>query len=273
MATYKFNLQLKQISKKPYLHQDSNINLKYKKMTRSTNQTNNPTKEFRDSISSTASSYSSILGNDPFEKKREAIRKMNLIPLNCTFGIVTEHRQNDIRIPKLVRSQCKFENTKVLIAVALRRPGCLSCRVTASLLRDYHKDDNCVSLIAIVKESGAVAVDKDIQELYHKYFPFPIYKDEDWSIYKHVLGNRKDSYFNLVPKMFQMKKRLKENGITSIKGTFTGGDSLTAGGILIFDKEGHLRSILYEDFGSPLQRDHIQQAINDAMVPLQSFSL
>lgn len=221
--------------------------------------------------STSAGSKDNSAAADEMEEKRKSLRNITLTPLNCTFGLVTEDKNTLLPVTSMIKHHCKRDKTKVAIVIALRRPGCIACRETAGLINEYYGSDRNVSLICILKESGTSVINQAIQVLYSDYFPYPVYKDGSWGVYKQVLGNRRDSYFQLVPKLLKLKKRLKESG-KAIAGTYTGGDNLTAGGILVFDKSGYLRNVLYENFGAPVEKEYLHSVINEAMVPLPKKS-
>mmetsp|Transcript_4840 Transcript_4840/g.9126 ORF Transcript_4840/g.9126 Transcript_4840/m.9126 type:complete len:137 (+) Transcript_4840:360-770(+) len=81
-------------------------------------------------------------------------------------------------------------------------------------------------MIGIIKENTDV---EGVQTFQRKFFPFPLYIDEEKGFYK-ALGNRKRIIFNLMRSYSGLKKRLKKKG--NIKGNYKG-EGLLQGGVLL----------------------------------------
>jgi hypothetical protein len=116
-----------------------------------------------------------------------------------------------------------------------------------------------VPLWGVVKETGVD--DEGLLEFYNKYFPFPLFLDENLSIYQGM-GNRKIGLRTWNPIRLwrgfrSMGSRLKEK---KIEGNLVG-EGMIQGGILIFDKEGKIQYAYEEAIGDELDMDDIRAAL------------
>lgn len=116
-----------------------------------------------------------------------------------------------------------------------------------------------VPLWGVVKETGVD--DEGLLEFYNKYFPFPLFLDENRSIYQGM-GNRKIKFRTLNPIRLwrgfrSMGSRLKEK---KIEGNLVG-EGMIQGGILVFDKDGKIQYAYEEAVGEELDMDDIRAAV------------
>jgi AhpC/TSA antioxidant enzyme len=206
------------------------------------------------------------------------------MPLNCSFGIVTERREIG---PRTVRSICQLSwkqwDADVTIIFAVRRAGCGACREHAlqlndivSQLKNESIDEEAslrsdapsvepllrtrqVELVGVVKETG---VDDDaLLDFYEKYFmKHQLYKDSKWQIY-NAMGPRKLSVARLLTQTARLARRYRKKNIVNVP---FGGDIFTQGGVLIFDKEGVLRYAYLERYGDKLPEEEIKAAVRAA---------
>jgi hypothetical protein len=153
------------------------------------------------------------------------------------------------------------------ICFVVRRPGCVLCREHGQQLhREFASSDasfSTVVLWGIVKETGVD--DEGLYEFQKTYYPYPLYKDVDWAIYK-AMGNRKIALTTWNPwKLWKgykaLSQRLKEQ---KIDGNLKG-EGMIQGGILLFDAQGILRYAYEEEIGTPLDVTDIRAAY-DALV-------
>jgi hypothetical protein len=183
--------------------------------------------------------------------------KIPLIPVNCSFGIVTEKQDHKIPLQLMTRKETRIAGRDVTVLFAIRRPGCGGCREHGLQLTELAKQEK-VCVVGAIKETGVD--DAALLDFYDTYFHFPIYKDAKWDIY-HAMGGRKISTWNLLKNTSQALKRYKEKKIVNIP---FGGDLWTQGGVLIFDKGGELRHAFYENYGDEYDMDELRKAIQEA---------
>jgi AhpC/TSA antioxidant enzyme len=137
-------------------------------------------------------------------------------------------------------------------------------QLTKALAADTTSNNNTegpINLFGTVKEVGVD--DEGLSEFYHTYFPFPLYRDVNLSLYS-ALGSRKITLrtwnpFRLYRGYREMKRRLASN-----ENTLTGnlkGEGMVQGGILVFDGTGELRYSYDEEIGEALDMDDIRAAI------------
>jgi AhpC/TSA antioxidant enzyme len=195
------------------------------------------------------------------------VNKTQLIPIDCSFGTVTENKQDQIVFSAMLRKERKRLTTKrdsgVMVVFAIRRPGCASCRLNGRILTNVLAEEN-IGCIGIIKETNVD--NKALVDLYSNYFRHPIYKDEKWRIYD-AMGNRRIpvwKFLALYPKLTTLYKKEKVENVPF------GGDLFTQGGILVFDKDGNLRYTYYEKYGEYFDPEHIKKVIEDAKQPLTS---
>lgn len=183
--------------------------------------------------------------------------KIPLVPVNCSFGVVTEKEDNKIPLQPMTRKERRVTGTDVTVLFAIRRPGCGACREHGLQLTELAKQEK-VCVVGAIKETG---VDNAaLLDFYDTYFHFPIYKDAKWDIY-HAMGGRKISTWKVLTNTSKLLKRWKQKNIVNIP---FGGDIWTQGGVLIFDKQGELRYCFYENFGDEYDMDELRNAIQEA---------
>lgn len=183
-----------------------------------------------------------------------------LIPVDCRFGLVKERPENTMPLKSAVKKDRRAQGgCKVTILFAIRRPGCGNCREHGQQLTEINKLEQDVSFIGVMKHGSGVD-DAALLDFYQHYYRFPLYKDEDWKIYK-ALGGRKFSFLRALALMPRLEARYKKKGIPNVP---FGGDIWTQGGVMIFDREGNLRHTVYETYGEELDKETIRQAIKKA---------
>ena len=129
----------------------------------------------------------------------------------------------------------------------------------SALAAESSWSNNNVALLGIVKETGAD--DEGLVQFYKKYFTYPLYLDEERSLYAGF-GNRKVGLTTWNP--IRLWKGFREIGRRLKKKKLEGnmaGEGLIQGGILIFDKKGQLQYAVEEQIGSELDMDEIQMAV------------
>jgi hypothetical protein len=183
--------------------------------------------------------------------------RIPLVPVNCSFGIVTEKEDKKIPLQRMTQRERRATGSDVTVIFAIRRPGCMMCREHGLQLTELAKQEN-VCVVGAIKETGAH--NAALLDFYQTYFHFPIYKDTKWDIF-HAMGGRKIRIWDLLKNMSKTKKRCDEKNIVGIP---FGGDMWTQGGVLIFDKHGELRHCLYETCGDELDMNELRQAIQEA---------
>lgn len=114
-----------------------------------------------------------------------------------------------------------------------------------------------LSLWGIVKETGVD--DEGLLDFAANYFPFPLFKDKGWLIYK-AMGNRSISIWGLISGLFKSSSRIRSKNIS----TTLSGEGWIQGGVLIFNRKNHLVYALEENFGSELNVDDVRIAIEAA---------
>ena len=110
---------------------------------------------------------------------------------------------------------------------------------------------------AIVKETGVD--DEGLLNFAAHYFPFPVFKDKKWLVYK-AMGNRRISLWGLITGLFKSSSRIRKKNIS----TTLAGEGWIQGGVLIFNGKNHLVYALEESFGNELNADDIKLAIEAA---------
>jgi hypothetical protein len=189
--------------------------------------------------------------------------KIPLTSINCGFGIVREKDETKIPLRSMTRRECTFvPQADVTVLFAIRRPGCGACREHGMQLAELAQEDKKVCVVGAIKQIGVD--DAALLEFYQEYFHYPIYKDANWELYK-ALGGRKMNPLNLLTKAAKLAKRYKKKNIKNVP---FGGDLLTQGGVLIFDREGNLRYAYLEKYGDELDLKEIRAAIEAARIPL-----
>lgn len=195
---------------------------------------------------------------EPLLRNIQDLRDLSLVPLNCSFGVVSEKDDTKVSLRKMLRMERKKTNSNVMILFAVRRAGCPACREHALQLSEFAAKDGKIALAATVKETGAD--DQDILDFYEKYFHHSIYKDPNWGIYK-AMGARKISGFGLIRGIMNSLNRYKQKNIDYTMGK---SDGWMQGGLLVFDKDGNLRYAYEENFGEELDLDLLSAAVAEA---------
>lgn len=211
--------------------------------------------------------------------KNKLLHKIPLIPVNCSFGCVTEKVDESVSVRKMIKmeqhksfgkssSSRKSMTSKptVTVVFAIRRPGCGGCREhglqITELMNKLKQEDigKRICTVGIVKETKVD--DNALLDFYNQYFHYPIYKDDKWDIFTKILGNRKISIWKLLYMIPTLERRYSSKKIINIP---FGGDIYTQGGILIFDANYQLRHIHYENYSELYNIDDIKQSILNAM--------
>jgi hypothetical protein len=121
---------------------------------------------------------------------------------------------------------------------------------------------SCFKLFGTVKEIHVD--DTGLNEFYHEYYTYPMYKDDNLFFYNDFFGKRTvtlPSYnpFKLVSEAVTVKKRLSEKNVSgNIKG-----EGLVQGGVIVFDKCGKPRYAYEEETGKEMNMDDIIAALKD----------
>ena len=195
---------------------------------------------------------------EPLLRNIQDLRNLSLVPLNCSFGVLSENQKDKMSLRKMLRVERKKTDSDVTILFAVRRAGCAACREHALQLSEFAAKDGRIALLATVKETGAD--DKDILDFYEKYFHHSIYKDPTWGIYK-AMGARKISGLGLFKGLMNSFHRYKQKKIDYSLGK---SDGWMQGGLLVFDKDGHLRYAYEENFGDELDLELLAAAVAEA---------
>ena len=154
----------------------------------------------------------------------------------------------------------------VTVLFAIRRPGCGNCRehgIALANLCDSMANTNTntgtnanINLLGAIKETKVD--DKALLEFYTDYFPFPLYKDDQWDLFLHACGNQKLTVWDFIAQAPKLTARYKRKQVRNVP---FGGDLWTRGGILFFDARGQLQFVYYEKYGDELNLEAIEWAI------------
>ena len=150
----------------------------------------------------------------------------------------------------------------VSLVFCIRRTGCGACRGHAMQLASLVESMPDVSLMGVIKPEAVP--EERLLEFYIKYFPFPLYQDDDWSLFA-AMGNRKLSVWSMIKNAPKLAKHYQEQNTHNIA---FGGDLYTLGGLLIFDAQQQLRFVYYEKYGEELDTDALTLAIEEAKIPV-----
>ena len=191
-----------------------------------------------------------------------------LIPVDCRFSLVKEQPEKVDKLRPVCQKERRAGGCKVTVLFAIRRPGCGNCREHGRQLTEINNLERDVSFIGAMKHGSGVD-DEALLDFYQQYYRFPLYKDEDWQIYK-AMGGRKVSFFKAITSIPRLEARYKKKGIPNIP---FGGDIWTQGGVMIFDREGNLRHTYYEKYGEELDTAEIRHAIREARRPRDAGSV
>jgi thiol-disulfide isomerase/thioredoxin len=200
------------------------------------------------------------------DKLTMQISELYQIPLNlinCSFGIVRKDPQVS-SLQSVIKHQRKVTGADVTVLFAIRTPGCGLCREHGIQLSEWaakyvnlSKKHPSVTLMGVVKESGSAATDEALLNFYQGYFRHPIYQDSKWEIY-HALGGRKISVWNVLSSVRALQKRWASKNIVNQPQ----GEVWMQGGVLVFDKRGELRHVMYEKFGEMFDTDALDVVIH-----------
>jgi hypothetical protein len=200
--------------------------------------------------------------SDDLRVNTPRLYKATLSPINCGFGIVREKNEANIPVRPMTRRERRFvPEADVTVLFAIRRPGCGACREHGMQLTELAQEDKKVCVVGAIKHIGVD--DAALLEFYQQYFHYPIYKDEKWDLYK-AMGGRKINPLDFLTKALKLAKRYKQKNIKNVP---FGGDLLTQGGVLIFDREGNFRYAYLEKYGDELDMIEIKAAIQAARIP------
>jgi len=186
------------------------------------------------------------------------LNKIPLIPVNCSFGIVTTKEYQVLPLQKMIQRERKLRRSNVTVLFAIRTPSCGGCRENALLLSELYRTEPDVNIVGIVKETGVD--DAALLEFYEDYFRFPLYKDDKWKIY-HAMGGRRICRWTMFRHHECLIQRVRAKGINLCPSK---GDFRTYGGVMVFDRHGELRYTHYEKFGEEFDMDAIRAAIHEA---------
>lgn len=173
---------------------------------------------------------------------------------------------NAVRLPKMVRAERRgfSKEADVTVVFAIRRQGCGACRMHARTLVKLASQDSRICLVGAVKHIKDVAAHYEFQRTY--FDGHPLYLDPEWSIFR-ALGDRKLSPVQLLRMSPRMLRMYKDTDIENIP---FGGDIWTQGGVLIFDRNGNLRFVCHENYGTDLDLEQLEsliQRIRDEPLP------
>jgi len=185
-----------------------------------------------------------------------------LVPVDCAFSVIKECPEQTKPLKKVIKEKAKANgNCKATVLFAIRRPGCGNCREHGQQLTQLDNEPrfNDVAFVGAMKHGGGVD-DAALLDFYQNYYRFPLFKDEDWKIYK-AMGGRQLSFWTAITSIPRLEARYKSKGIPNIP---FGGDIWTQGGVLIFDRKGKLCHTIYEIYGEELDLEEIRMKIDDA---------
>jgi hypothetical protein len=193
---------------------------------------------------------------DSLRKNLNQIHKVPLIPMNCSFGLVTKKTEEVQPLQRVVKTHCRKEITDVTVVFVVRRPGCGFCREHGLQLSALAKEED-LAMIAVVK--GESCLDENLLEFRKDYYRFPVYSDEKWMLYKHM-GDKILGVSKILKALMgsASKRHAKKNIVTRVT---TKEDGRTQGGILILDQLGEVRYVYDENFGKELDIEAIRGAI------------
>jgi len=196
----------------------------------------------------------------PFSVDPQKFLRIPLVPVNCSFGVVTEHTEDIIELKSTIQKEHRRQKADVTIVFAIRRVGCKTCREHALQLLSLEEEDKKLSLIGIVKDTKN---NDGLLNFYNNYFRRPIYKDKKWSIINYM-NNRKKNPLTIVKKhLFTIRNRKEDNAYcTNELGK--GDEMWTQGGVLIFDKNYELQYIFNQTNEKSLDLNLIRKAIKNA---------
>jgi thiol-disulfide isomerase/thioredoxin len=212
---------------------------------------------FKETSSPTLSKVSDkVQLQDCLRKNLDQIHKVPMIPMNCSFGVVTMKTESVQPLQKAVKNMCRKDVADVAIIFAVRRPGCGYCREHGLQLSELAKEED-LAMMGVVK--GNSIVDENLLEFYSGYFRFPLYSDETWSLYR-LMGDRRLSVGKVLKGLLSSAgKRLSKKNI--VNRVSTKEDGLTEGGLLILDARGTVRYCYNENFGKELDVELLREAI------------
>jgi thiol-disulfide isomerase/thioredoxin len=215
------------------------------------------TEEDSSDLSTHSAVTDKVIMKDSLRKNLTQIHKVPLIPMNCSFGIVTKKPEQVQPLQTAVKNQCRQDSTDVAIVFAVRRPGCGFCREHGLQLTQLAKEED-LAMLAVVK--GDSTLDENLLEFRRDYFRFPIVQDEKWLLYK-FMGDKVLSVGNILKSFMGSagKRHAKKNIVTRHNSEE---DGKTAGGILILDKTGEIKYAYEELFGEELDIEAIRGAIH-----------
>lgn len=194
--------------------------------------------------------------------------KIPLIPIDCSFGIVTEKPHKTRPLRTVVRRERKKKHSQVTVVFAIRRAGCGACREHGLQLSYLAKQED-IGLIGITKKTEGEDLDS-LSEFYEEYFRYPLFKDANWEVFK-AMGGRATNVWHLIACLPKLAKRYANKKIKNIP--FDGGDIWTQGGVLVFDRKGELRYAYYENYGDELDLHELRLAVQAARITKSESSI
>ena len=149
----------------------------------------------------------------------------------------------------------KFTGEIGSLCFVVRRPGWFFCReqaltlsVLAAHFGEYIQE---IPIFGVVKETGVD--DAGLAEFAKEYFPFPLYRDQDFALYR-ALGNRtapasyiRNPFFAFHVVITAWHRLAKKQIGGNMKG-----EGIVQGGIIIFNKRGSPIAMYQEETGLDL---------------------
>jgi hypothetical protein len=124
----------------------------------------------------------------------------------------------------------------------------LTLSILSKEFGEYLQD---IPIFGVVKETGVD--DEGLADFQTHYFPFPLYRDQDFAFY-HALGDRQlPTGFILNPlhtinvALHAWRRLAEKHVVGNLKG-----EGIVQGGIVIFDKRGNPISMYQEETGVDL---------------------
>jgi hypothetical protein len=200
--------------------------------------------------------------------QKSTLYEIPLLLLNCSFGVVRPAEMNGVLhepvgLKEIGRRQRSATDSDITIVHVVRNPGLDSCREQAQRISTWASTPSSsippaarrlsVNLACVVKDSGTPAADEALLEFYEEYFHHPIYKDTKSQLFK-ALGSRKLPIWN---KMSPWRQRRKSSNTEALLKC----DAWMFGGLLILDKRGELRHVVFDAAGEMFDTDELDRKL------------
>eukprot|EP00934_Nitzschia_sp_Nitz4_P003477 Nitzschia sp. Nitz4//scaffold89_size161592//133406//134226//NITZ4_002397-RA/size161592-snap-gene-0.182-mRNA-1//-1//CDS//3329559673//3467//frame0 len=116
------------------------------------------------------------------------------------------------------------------------------------------------NLLGVVKETGVD--DKGLMDFYSQYYPFPLYRDDEFSFFKAMesgtfMKNMSWNPFKTWQTIQDIKGRMQGK---DIKGNMKG-DGIRSGGVLVFGQDGQVKYMYKESTGIPIDEEGLLKAV------------